>query len=92
MSFLQYNNRLVLGGTQTGNSDRQFPIFAIMFSSKEPVSLRSCQILIIPIRDQERLRRRRPRVRYVFENDVKLLETIRNTDPLACQQRHEIGG
>ena len=36
MSFLQYNIRLVLGGTQTGNSDKQFPIFAIMLSSKEP--------------------------------------------------------
>ena len=79
MSLLQYNIMLVLGRTQTGNSDKQFPIFAIMFSSKEPVSLRSCQILTIPIRDQERLRRRRPRVRYVFENDVKLLKRLFET-------------
>ena len=58
MSFFRYNIRLVLGGTQTGYSNKQFPIFAIMFSSEEPVSLRSCQILAIPIRDQEGLRRR----------------------------------
>ena len=30
-------------------------------------------VLTILIRDQEGLRRRRPQVRYVFENDVELL-------------------